>query len=79
MVVETWLGAFLPAGTPVDLVQALSGAVKAASQSPSMAESLASFASESAFETPEQFARTIRDDTLRWGPVVKASGFVATE
>ena len=53
--------------------------MKQASQSAAMKESLAKFASEATFQTPEQFIETIKDDLKRWGPVVKASGFVAVD
>ena len=43
------------------------------------AEALAKFGNEPALQTPEEFAATVRADIARWGPVVKASGFVATD
>jgi tripartite-type tricarboxylate transporter receptor subunit TctC len=79
VVVESWLGVFLPPKTPSDVVNALSAAMKSASQSATMKDSLAKFASVSTFQTPEQFVQTIKDDLKRWGPVVKASGFVAVD
>jgi tripartite-type tricarboxylate transporter receptor subunit TctC len=79
VVVESWLGVFLPPKAPADVVNALSAAMKNASQSAAMKDSLAKFASASTFQTPEQFVQTIKDDLKRWGPVVKASGFVAVD
>jgi tripartite-type tricarboxylate transporter receptor subunit TctC len=79
VVVESWLGVFLPARVPNDVLRALNTAMKEASQSAAMKESLAKFASEATYQTPEQFVETIKDDLKRWGPVVKASGFVAVE
>jgi tripartite-type tricarboxylate transporter receptor subunit TctC len=79
VVVESWLGVFLPAKVSADVLNALSAAMKEASQSASMKENLAKFASESTFQAPADFMQTIRDDIKRWGPVVKASGFVAVE
>ena len=79
VVVESWLGVFLPAKAPADVLHSLSAAMKQASQSAAMKESLAKFASEATYQTPEQFVETIKDDLKRWGPVVKASGFVAVE
>ena len=79
VVVESWLGVFLPAKVPNDISRALNAAMKDASQSAAMKESLAKFASEPTYQTPEQFVETIKDDLKRWGPVVKASGFVAVE
>jgi len=79
VVVESWLGVFLPARAPGDVVGALSAAMQAASQSAAMKESLAKFASQATFQTPAQFVETIKEDLKRWGPVVKASGFVAVD
>jgi len=79
VVVESWLGVFLPAKAPADVLRALSAAMKEASQSATMRENLAKFAGEATFQTPEQFTETIKEDIKRWGPVVKASGFVAVD
>lgn len=77
--VETWLGAFAPAKTPPEAVRALNAAIGEAVRSPEMIESLARIGNETRFESPEQFAATIKADLERWGPIVKASGFVAEE
>ena len=79
VVVESWLGVFLPPKTPPDVVRALSNAMKQASESSTMKDNLAKFASVATFQTPEQFVETIKSDLNRWGPVVKASGFVAVD
>jgi tripartite-type tricarboxylate transporter receptor subunit TctC len=79
VIVETWLGLFLPAKMPEDIVRALSAAMGEASRSAAMKDNLAKFASQPTFQTPAQFTETIKDDLKRWGPVVKASGFVAVD
>ena len=79
VVVDTWLGAFLPARAPREIVRALSAAIAEAVKSPEMIDSLAKFGSEPRFQPPDEFAATVKADTARWGPVVKASGFVAEE
>jgi tripartite-type tricarboxylate transporter receptor subunit TctC len=79
VVVETWVGLFLPAKVPPDVLNALSAALKEALQSPALKDSLAKFGSTPAFQTPAQFAETMRSELTRWGPVVKASGFVAID
>jgi tripartite-type tricarboxylate transporter receptor subunit TctC len=79
VVVETWLGAFAPAKTSSEAVRALNTAIGEAVRSPDMIESLAKIGNDTKFQSPEQFAATIRADLERWGPVVKASGFVAEE
>jgi tripartite-type tricarboxylate transporter receptor subunit TctC len=79
VVVETWLGAFAPAKTPPEAVRALNAAISDAARSPEMIESLARIGNDTKFQSPDQFAATVRADLERWGPVVKASGFVAEE
>jgi tripartite-type tricarboxylate transporter receptor subunit TctC len=70
---DSWLGVIAPAKMPLSL--AIADAVK----SPQMVENMARIGNEPAFQTPAQFAATVRADVARWGPVVKASGFVAEE
>jgi tripartite-type tricarboxylate transporter receptor subunit TctC len=77
--IGSWLGLFVPAKTPAAVVEALSVAVSDAVKSPQMIESLAKVGNEPGFQTPAEFASTVRADIARWGPVVKASGFVAEE
>jgi tripartite-type tricarboxylate transporter receptor subunit TctC len=64
---------------PVEIVNALSAAIGEAVKSPQMVESLAKIGNVPAFETPTQFAETVKADIARWGRIVKASGFVAEE
>jgi tripartite-type tricarboxylate transporter receptor subunit TctC len=79
VVIDSWLGVFVPAKTPAATVNALSGAIAEAVKSPRMVESLAKAGNEPAYQTPAEFAATVKADIARWGPVVKASGFVAED
>jgi tripartite-type tricarboxylate transporter receptor subunit TctC len=79
VVVESWLGAFAPAKTPPEAVRALNAAIGEAVKSREMIDNLAKIGNEPKFEPPERFAATVRADMERWGPVVKASGFVAED
>jgi tripartite-type tricarboxylate transporter receptor subunit TctC len=79
VVIDSWLGVFLPAKVPEEVLRALSAAMREASQSAVMKDSLAKFGSTATFQTPAQFTERIKDDLKRWGPVVKASGFVAVD
>jgi len=79
VVVESLSGVYLPAKTPAAIVTALSGAMREASKSPAMVESLAKFGTEPAFLTPEEFTAWIKGEIAHWGPVVRESGFVALE
>jgi tripartite-type tricarboxylate transporter receptor subunit TctC len=77
--IDSWLGAFAPAKTPAETVRVLGQAINEVARSPDYAEALAKFGNEPALQTPEEFAATVRADIARWGPVMKASGFVATD
>ena len=75
--IEAWLGVLVPAKTPADVVSKLNLAVKQAFSSPDIVEKLAVLGNEPAYQTPAEFAATLRTDIERWAPIVKASGFVA--
>jgi tripartite-type tricarboxylate transporter receptor subunit TctC len=79
IVVDSWLGVFVPAKTPADVVNALSAAIAEGVKSSPMTESLARIGNVPAFQTPAEFAAVVKADVARWGPVVKASGFVAED
>src|SRR5262249_37247363 len=79
VVVESWLGVFVPAKTPADIVEALSAAIAEAAKSSHMIENLAKVGNTTAFQTPAQFAATVKADLARWAPIVKASSFVADD
>ena len=79
VVIDSWLGVFVSARTPAPVVAALSTAIGEAVKSPEMAESLAKFGNEPNYADPAQFAATVKADLERWGPVVRASGFVAED
>ena len=77
--IDSWLGVFVPAKTPAEIVNALSAAIAEAVKSAPMIESLGKVGNTSAFQSPADFAATVKADVARWAPVVKASGFVAED
>ena len=79
VVVESWLGVFVPAKTPAEIVGALSAAMGEAAKSPQMIDSLAKVGNTPTFQSPQDFAATVKADLARWAPVVKASGFIAED
>jgi tripartite-type tricarboxylate transporter receptor subunit TctC len=70
-----WFGILAPARTPVATVEALSSALRTALQTREIQAGLANQSFDVAGHTPTDFARLIKADTDRWGPIVKASGF----
>lgn len=77
VVIEPWLGALVPSRVPADVVAKLNLAIKNIFATPEVKQRLAQLGNEPASMTPAEFAATVRADIDRWGPVVKASGFVA--
>ena len=75
MTMSGWVAIFAPAGTPRDIVDALSGAVNAAMRDPGVVARLAPLGVESASSTPDELAAIIAADRRRWDPVLRASGF----
>src|SRR4029078_4813558 len=70
-----WFGIFVPARTPNGTVETLSSVMRAALQTKEMQAGLANQSVDVGGLTPADFARQIKADTDRWGPIVKASGF----
>jgi tripartite-type tricarboxylate transporter receptor subunit TctC len=44
-----------------------------------MIDSLAKVGNTTAFQSPQDFAATVKADIARWAPIVKASGFIAED
>jgi tripartite-type tricarboxylate transporter receptor subunit TctC len=74
---DGWTAVFAPAGTPKPVIARLSAAIVAAAHAPEVVEKLTKLGIEPTGTTPEALARIMAVDTLRWGEVIKAAGFVA--
>ena len=70
-----WIGGFVPAGTPRPIIDVLSRAVLQVLRTPRVRERFAGLAVEVTGTSPEEFAAIIAADTVRWAPIVRASGF----
>ncbi|MEJ8858743.1 Bug family tripartite tricarboxylate transporter substrate binding protein [Variovorax robiniae] len=77
--VQEWLGWFLPAKTPAATVQQLNTLVREALQDPAFVAQLATYGLEPVHQSPEEFARRVKADYERWGPIVRATGFTAED
>ena len=69
-----WLGALAPAGTPRPIVDKLNAAMVKALREPDVVERLAGLGVEIVGTSPDEFARVIRADIVKWAKVVKDSG-----
>lgn len=70
----TWIGIFLPSGTPSAIVQKLNDAVNHAIQSADMRERLAAQAFDPAGGSQGQFAEYVKTEIVKWGKVVRETG-----
>jgi tripartite-type tricarboxylate transporter receptor subunit TctC len=69
-----WIGMFAPAGTPKDLVAKLNGEIAKLVRTDDVKKLIAPTGMDPDPDSPEQFARYVREDYDRWGKVVKDSG-----
>ena len=79
IVLQDWLGWFLPVGTPAATVERLNEAVREGLAAPDFAEILSRNGLGALHQSPEDFAALLRADHRRWGPVVQATGFTADD
>jgi tripartite-type tricarboxylate transporter receptor subunit TctC len=70
-----WFGIFVPVRTPNGTIETLSSVLRMALQTKEVQAGLANQSVDVGGLTPADFARQIKADTDRWGPIVKASGF----
>lgn len=74
---EEWFGFYAPARTPANIVAAANAAINAALREAVVVDALATFGLVAQGSTAEQMAQSQRNEFLRWGPLVKKTGFTA--
>jgi tripartite-type tricarboxylate transporter receptor subunit TctC len=67
----TWYGIFAPAGTPPAIVSKLSEEIRKALAQPEVRANYIAQGVDAAGNTPEQFAAFMREESAKWGKVVK--------
>ncbi len=72
--VTVWYGVFAPAATPREIVHTLAGAVVKATRASDVRQRLHQQGAEPVGNTPEEFARLLREEVAKWAEVVKVSG-----
>ena len=75
--VTIWYGVLVPAAAPREVVDTLATAVIKAARSPDIRSRLLEQGAEPIGNTPEEFARQLREEVARWSRVVAASGIRA--
>lgn len=71
---STWVGVFAPSATPREIVTRLNGSIQKITRSAPFRERLTALGAEVLEGSPEQFSRLYRDEVIKWGKIVKASG-----
>lgn len=70
----TWYGVLAPAGLPADITQRLNADLNKSLSNPAFKERLLGLGMEPLPGTPAQFADFYREEAVKWGKIVKASG-----
>ena len=69
-----WFGAVAPANTPKDIINRLNTEIRSALAAPDVTERALTAGAEPHATSPEEFAAYIREETKKWGEVVRAAG-----
>ena len=74
---DVWLGVFMPAGVPKDIVAKANSDIGRVLLMPEIKNSLASQGIEAITSTPDALSTIIRDDYARWGKVIREADIKA--
>ena len=69
--VDTWLGIFMPAKVPADIVKKVNAEVARVLGNPEVKAKLAPQGIELVTHSPSDLARVIREDYVKWGKLIK--------
>jgi tripartite-type tricarboxylate transporter receptor subunit TctC len=75
----TFNGIFAPKQTPRAVVDRLSATIRAALQKKAAIDQLAALGSQARGSTPEEFTTFLRDETKRWGDLVRTANIKSSE
>jgi tripartite-type tricarboxylate transporter receptor subunit TctC len=70
----TWNAVAAPAGTPKEVINTLSKAIRSASQDAAFLAKLSGIGVDALCNSPEEFANILNKDIVKWGEAVKLSG-----
>lgn len=67
-------GIFAPSATPRDIINTLAAAIAKAARAPDMQKRLLEQGAEPVGNSPEEFAKIMKEEVVRWAEVVRVSG-----
>jgi tripartite-type tricarboxylate transporter receptor subunit TctC len=70
----TWIGVFVPAGTPANVVSRLHSDIEKALAQPDFRERIATAGFDPVGGTQQSFVQYVREEVTRWGKIVRATG-----
>jgi tripartite-type tricarboxylate transporter receptor subunit TctC len=74
---QGWFAMYAPAKTPTTSIDEINRALNKALTNPEVRERFAALGLEAGGGSPADLQKTMQEDTKRWGPIVKKSGFKA--
>jgi tripartite-type tricarboxylate transporter receptor subunit TctC len=74
---DEWFGFYVPAKTPVDVINRLNAAMRVALAAPETVNGMALMGLVAQSSSPAELAARLKADTDLWGPLVKTIGFSA--
>jgi tripartite-type tricarboxylate transporter receptor subunit TctC len=77
--VTVWYGVMAPSATPQPVIEKLAAAIAKAAHAPDIRQRLIEQGAEPVGNTPEEFARILRAESVTWADAVKSSGAKADE
>lgn len=77
LLIEEWFGFYAPARTPGTVIAAANAAIGAALKDSAVIDGLAAVGLIAQASTPQEMARSQREEYERWGPLVRRIGFSA--
>jgi len=74
VIVPVWYALLAPAATPREIVKALSDATVRAARAPDLKQKMVEQGADPVGNTPEEFAKLLREEVARWAEIVRISG-----
>jgi len=74
LIVTTWNGVVLPAGTPASIIDTLQQEIRRAANEPEVKQRYAAVGAEVLNQSPSEFAQMIARDFERWSRVIREAG-----